>query len=212
LMERLQEEAKKEGGRNFTLTYPLNDPSTPAIKKILASVGWKEERPFILRCVFNVYLFNTPWIHHELSYPPGYEEFLWAHLTEEDRKELEHQELQQLFPWPVSPFIDEESIEPRNSLGLRYHGKIIGWCLTHRIAPDTIRYTSLFIQSSWQFKKLAMKLLIDSIKLHLKNPTPWAVFDVPLLLVHYSWVHLVKKRLAPYADQVIHFKQAWHIV
>ena len=211
LMQHILEEARKRGSLNFTCIYPLNDPYTAAMEKIFASIGWTESRPFMLRCMFNVYLFNTPWIHQDYPFPPDYEEFPWTELTSEDRQELKHMDSQQMIPSSISPFIEEERIEPINSLGLRYKGKIVGWCITHRIAPNTIRYTSLFILPSLQFRKLAMKLLSDSIRMHTITPTPWATFDVPILNVHYSWMHLVKHRLAPYADKVIHFQQAWHV-
>lgn len=208
LLAKVVEEAKKEGGRFFSLIYLQEDPSTPALEKVLNANQWESGHPFLVHCVFNGFIFDPPWIHHAYQFPDSFEEFPWDNLSDEERKELSLRLNNRAIPPAVSPFLDEKILEPLNSLGLRYRGRVVGWMLTHRTAPDTIRYSSLFIESDLQFLGPAIKLLIDAILIQKKSTIKWAVFDLPLLHVSSSWMRFIKRRLIPYAQAVSVQKQA----
>jgi len=211
LLLAILEEAKKLNIHFFFLLYPSEESWSPALEKILIDVDWKI-RPFMIRCLYDVDTFDTPWIHKDYHYPQGYEEFLWLELSTDEKQQLHIQQIQRAFPAAVSPFFEEDRIEPRNSLGLRFQGRIVGWIITHRIDPETIRYTTLFVERSLWHTGISMKLLADSIHLHLKNKTKWAILEIPLLQVHSSWVRFANRRLLPYADKVTHLMQAWNYV
>jgi GNAT superfamily N-acetyltransferase len=211
LLKKLEEDVYSAGKHQFTFVYPSAQSWTEALEKILLDLKWNGKRPFMTQCKFNVYTFHPSWIDLKISYPKGIEEFFWKELTLKEEEELHYQEKQHIFPVALSPFQSSDLLEPLNSLGLRYQGKIRGWCLTHRVDPDTIRYSSLYIQRTFQHSKLGMKLLIDSISLHKARPTPWALIEVPLLQVDRAWVHLVEKHLVPYAETVTRLVQAWKI-
>lgn len=208
LLSQLVKEAKKEGGRFFSLIYLQEDPSTPALEKVFSANQWESGHPFLVHCVFNGFTFNPPWIHHAYQFPDSFEEFPWSSLSDEERKELLLRLNNRAIPAAVSPFLDEKMLEPLNSLGLRHRGRIVGWMLTHRTGPDTIRYTSLYIESDLQFLGPGVKLLTDAILIQKKSAIKWAVFDLPLLHVSSSWMRFIKRRLIPYAQAVSLQKQA----
>lgn len=209
MLEQLQIVATAEGGRYYTCEYKLEDPSTPALEKMLSACGWKVGKPFIIECLYNGFTFNPPWIHIPYQLPVGMEEFPWSELTQKERQQILHDERRGVIPLAVLPFRKEHLVEPLNSLGLRHKGRVIGWMITHRTAPDTIAYRALYIERSFHFMGPGVKLLIDSMLIQKKHPIQWAVFELPLIQVQPAWVQFINKRLIPYADVVTHYMQAW---
>lgn len=211
LLANMQSLAQQQGGQYFFLVYPESEPTTPALKKILEINQWKS-RPYMIRCLFNGFTFDMPWVHEEYHYPPDFEEFAWTTLTAEERKDLLHRQTQKVFSPTVSPFHNETKIEPLNSLGLRYQGRVVGWMLTHRIAPDTICYKALYVERGLEQYQLAPKLIFNSIRRHMQARTQWAILEIPLLYIKGTWKRFVLQRIVPYADKVTHISQAWFVV
>lgn len=210
LIAKIQEAAIEHGAKIFSLIYPQNAPETPAIEKILQANHWRGSRPFMIQCYFDALTFDAPWVHFNYRYPKGYQEFRWKYLSKKERENLEYRQKQGHFPQLISPFREENQLENLNSLGLKYEKRIVGWIITHRIDSETIRYSSLYIEPSLQFRGLAIKLLANSILLHMKAPTQRAYLEIPLLHVHYSWIQFIKKRILPHAIKTIYLQQGWH--
>ena len=79
-----------------------------------------------------------------------------------------------------TPFTQEDKIEPLNSLGLRYKDKVIGWMINHRIAPDTIRYTQMYVHPDYQPLSRSILFLAKAIEIHSREvkEVPKATFRV----------------------------------
>lgn len=191
------------------LIYPDNELESPAIEKILKANQWIHSRPYVLRCFFQPATFSAPWLNMKFSYPKGCKEFRWKELREKDRKSVIQKEKEGHFPSYLSPLRDEKLIDPDYSLGLRMEGSVVGWVITHRIDPDTVRYSTLYIDHSLRYSGAAIHLLANSIRRLVAAPPPVAVMDVSLSETSSSWVKLVKKRLIPYATKVVTFSQSW---
>jgi hypothetical protein len=211
LLSKTQEEASKQGARIFSFIYPIETPETPMIEKILKANQWKGSRPFLIKAWFNPETFDTPLIHLPYQYPPGYKEFLWKNLSPDQRKDLLRREQQRHFSRILSPFNDEKILEPSNSLGIEYNGRVVGWLITHRIDQEMVRYSIIYIEPSLKFQgSLAVKLMIDAMLLHLEKLTTWGLFEIPYLQVSSSWIHFVEKRLLPSAVKITRYRQGWH--
>ncbi|MEI8124810.1 MAG: GNAT family N-acetyltransferase [Parachlamydiaceae bacterium] len=209
LLSMAVEEMQKEEVIVSTLLYEKESPYTPYVQSMLKAGEWKGPRILMIRCYFDPYTFNAPWMHRHYRYPPGYEEFFWKDLTPEEKIKLKNAESDQLYPSELSPFYQEEKIEFMNSLGLRFDGNVVGWMITHRVDPDTIRYSSFFILREFQNRGIAIKLLADSLLIHEKSLTKYAELEVPYVIVSSQWIHLIEKRLIPYSKRVSHLLQAW---
>lgn len=210
LVASIQKEAVKKEAVTLTFIYEHDSPHSVAIEKIFKANQWQGIRPFLIRAVFHLETFNAPLIHLKYRSSPDYKEFLWKDLSKSQRENLLFREKEGHFSHVFSPFQEEQNIEFLNSLGIQYHDRVVGWLITHRLDSDTIRYSSLYIEPSLKFRSHAMKLLADSINLHKKNPTKWAVIEIPYLYVHSSWIHFIKKRLLPSAVKVTHLWQGWN--
>ncbi|MBA3815895.1 MAG: GNAT family N-acetyltransferase [Parachlamydiaceae bacterium] len=201
--------AKDEGGRYFTLIYKLEDPLSRALEKVLIACNWNPAQPFMIECLFECLTFDPPWFKAPYKIPSSIQEFPWSDLTKDEREQILHDERRGVIPLAVLPFRNEHLVEPLNSLGLRYDGRVIGWIITHRTAPDKIVYQALYIERSFHFLGPGIKLLIDSILIQKKVPIKWSAFQLPLTQVHPAWIQFINRRLIPYADEVIHYVQAW---
>lgn len=210
LIAKTQEEAIKQQAKFFSFIYPNNDPDTPAIKKILNANKWEGSRSFMIKAWFDLEIFDAPILHLNLRYPPGYKDFFWKDLKESQRNDLLFREKQGHFSKAISPINDEDLIEPLNSLGLQRDERVVGWLITQRIDPETIRYASLYIEPSLKFRALAMKLLADSILFHKYSPIKKAVLEIPYLQVSPSWVKFIQRRILPFAVKITYLQQAWH--
>lgn len=83
---------------------------------------------------------EAPWLNKNYRFSPSFTFFPWQEITPEERLNLQKQQETSLWiPDELSPFKHEENLEPLNSLGLRYEGEVVGWVITHRLSPDTIR-------------------------------------------------------------------------
>ncbi|WP_068467223.1 GNAT family N-acetyltransferase [Candidatus Protochlamydia phocaeensis] len=191
--------------------YEKQAPHAEALEKILAHVGWMRPKVYLVRCHFDAYAFNPPWIRSSFRFPPDLTLFKWSELTEREREQILYRQEQGRFLPYLSPFREENIIDYPTSIGLRRNDQIIGWSITHRIDPQTIRYTALYIDSSFLLSGYGIRLLVESIRLHKQLPIPRALFEVNVEEIDPSWLFFVKKRLIPYTDKVERMKWALRI-
>lgn len=189
------------------MNYPAENAEP--LEQTLQDLHWNKSYPIFDRYFFDTTVFPKNWFKQDSKWPKGFEEFSWNTLSDKEKEILKNQERTGSFPIAVSPFGKSEIIEPLNSLGLSHQGEVIGWMITHRIHPDTIRYTSLYIHPRYRLFGYSIKLLADSINLHLKHPIKWGVFDLNQEQVGVSWSKFVKKRLSPLAQHRLTFKRTW---
>lgn len=212
MMAFLHQEAKNLKAKLLTLAYTLEEINTPYLEKILDKQRWQKHDPFIIRCRYLGKGFAPDWIYYKTSFPPDYTEIPWSQLSAQDLEYIKKMENQGAFPVVFSPFFEQDRIEPLNSLALKFEGNVVGWMVTHRISPDTIRYSSFFMIPELRKHLFSTKLLVDAIHLQKNSPVTWALFELPLQQVQPAWIHFIKRRLIPYADEVTHLVQASCII
>lgn len=210
LTQKIEEELIQSGCNAISTEFADDNPTRAPFEKILHKRKWTSPTIYMVCCHYEIQKLHPPWFRRSEKLPNDFEEFPWVTLKSEERARLEFQAQQYTFPATISPFIEEETIEPINSLGLRYQGEVIGWMITHRTAPDTITYSSLYTHREYRFKRYAIQLLIDSIRLQQQSPVPYALFRTNLEQADRSWVYFIKRRLIPYAQHVQRIYWCWH--
>jgi len=208
LLEELEKEAKKDNYYIASFLYPTDSPTRVFFERILNNRGWIKPHTYIKNYFFNCLEFHPPWFEKAIPFPAGYNEFSWSDLTPEEKQKILHQIDEGIVPEQVSPFTKQEP-EPINSLGLRYQGEVIGWMITHRSQPDTIRYSALFVQRAYQYRGVAIHLLVNAILLQQQAGVPRSLFEVNLYQIDYNWLQFVKRRLAPYAQAVTSISRSY---
>jgi hypothetical protein len=139
---------------------------------------------------------NAPWM--KLSrLPTSYEIFPWVEITPQERAALKKQQEEKR--WMASdaiPFDYEKDLEPINSIGLRYKREVVGWLITHRTAPDTIRYTCSYVRPDIQKMGRIIPLYIRATQLQIAAGISRGTWTVSLM--HTSMIAFVKKHMGPY--------------
>lgn len=190
--------------------YPAENLVVKILEPHLKQIGWSNPKPFGIHCEFDANTFNPPWFKLQGTYPEGFSEFPWAELTESENKQLHYQLAQGVFPIEVSPFnIKTAPIDLASSLGLRYKDEVIGWMVNHRLSPDKLQYSALFIQRQFQQSGIAITMLAHSIDRQISAGIRWGVLDLNLKQIDRTWLNFVQRRLIPYASKVTSTNEIW---
>ncbi|MBW4458437.1 MAG: GNAT family N-acetyltransferase [Nostoc indistinguendum CM1-VF10] len=203
LLSYAERELYRRGCLYASLVYMPNK-TTLALEQILASCGWSTPKPRML-VGLNTYMSieNTPLVGviknclNRYCLPASFAIFPWLELTLAERETIENQ--QGTFGWHpefLSPFNEEDILEPCNSLGLRYQEQVVGWIITHRVTVNTVRYTSLFVRQDLQRLGRAIPLMFTAFLLQLKiKDATKAIFTVRA--DNAAMLRFVHKRIAP---------------
>lgn len=208
LLRSLSQKLQMLGCRELELGYTAQATTTVALEKLLSQQGWSIPQPKMLVCHSTTErMQQAPWLSN-YRLPDTFSIFPLVQLTSREYESI--QQRQAIAPWYpeiLSPFRGElPPVEPLNSLGLRYQGQVVGWMATHRIAPDTIRYTNLFVRQDLQKMGRAIPLIAEAIKLQLKSNIPR--YTCAAEVGNKPMVKFVRRRLQPFLTQVRESRQS----
>ena len=187
--------------KSIKLVYTTGQPTTPILERLLQKCNWTPPQPRMIVCKSTTAkIANAPWMQ-KTTLPSAYTIFPWVEITTEERVAIMQQQTAEAWiPPQLIPFENEENLEPLNSLGLRYQGRVVGWVITHRLAPDTIRYTCSFVRQDIQKMGRIIPLYVQAILLQAKAEIPKGIWTVPF--VYTPMVNFVKKRMASYMSSI----------
>lgn len=212
LLQKMETELKSQGCEEISLKY-LDNPQQIALEKILKQHNWlaPEAKAFIC------YMSTTqsrkvPTIKNvdrlSAKLPEDYTIFPWHTLTEAEIQSIKNQLETDSYARRFTPFTEQKRIENLNSLGLRYKDKVVGWMITHRTAPDTIRYTQMYVNPDFQPLSRSIIFLAKAIDTQCK-----AIPEVPKMTFRVEtdntpMVNFVHRRMAPYLEDL---RYAWRV-
>jgi GNAT superfamily N-acetyltransferase len=210
LFNLLEKELANEKATNVSFKFYDDGKKSNVLWKVLKKRAWAEPELFMLKYFFHVHTFNTPWLKKPAPFTKKFKEFPWKNLKPHEKAELHRKENQNYFPLHLSPFfVDESLIDPINSLGLRYNGKVIGWMITLIVAPSTLSYAILYIDPEFQKTGYAMRLLADAIEINKRSNLAYAIFEINIEQSDARWLAFIERRLAPYAIDVAKVFSSW---
>ncbi|MBV8885976.1 MAG: GNAT family N-acetyltransferase [Chroococcidiopsidaceae cyanobacterium CP_BM_RX_35] len=197
LLQRLETELRLCNCISAELVYITSNSTTPIFERLLQNCHWSAPEPRMLvgksTCTS---IANAPWMKRT-SLPAAYSLFPWQEISPAERIALQQQQqTNPKIPPMLMPFQHEQSLEPLNSLGLRYQGEVVGWIITHRLDPDTIRYTAGFVRPDLQKLGRFISLLANAIQIQIDAKIPFGIWTTPLEFP--GMVHFTKNRMAPY--------------
>jgi N-acetylglutamate synthase-like GNAT family acetyltransferase len=207
LLRNLSQKLQTLGCRQLELGYTAQTNSTVALEKLLSQQGWSIPQPKMLVChSITERMQQAPWLY-SAHLPATFSIFPLIQLTNQEYQIIQQQQTRDpWYPEILSPFRGDLPVEPLNSLGLRYQGQVVGWMATHRIAPDTIRYTNLFVRQDLQKMGRAIPLIAEAIKLQLKSNIPR--YTCAAEVGNKPMVKFVRRRLQPFLTQVRESRQS----
>jgi len=206
LVARMEQELAECGVTEAFAVFPSGKDSTPHLERIFAEQGWSEPQP-------RMYLFQaseksmdqlmTAPFMRPTELPPDYVFFPWGEHTPNDRQIVIAGLEAGRFPAMLSPYAEPAIVDPVVSLGLRYRGEIYGWMICHRIAPQTVRYTALYVRDDIPHKGLGIRMFTEAIKRHL-NPARETTETIGCwgVLANNPFAAFLQRRLLPVLPDV----------
>lgn len=206
LLNTLTNILSEQGVRYATFAYEQENPFSSILEKVFKNAKWEGPQPFMIDCLFKRDDFNPDWWNKKIELDAGFEEFFFETLHGKEQKDLLFYVEQNGIPDYINPYGHKKNlIEYKNSLGLRYKGKIIGWMITHRIQPDTISYAALYLDNDFASTRYWLKLLIDALRIHQNlEDAPYGFLEINLGLIPDSWLKFIEKRLFPQTCKITH--------
>ena len=205
LMTELEAQLLAKGCSKVELVYMSGKPSTPILEKILTKLNWQRSQSRMLVCKSTTAKIATaPWLQ-KYKLASAYTLLPWVDLVPQSKQKiLQQQSQKKWYPETLNPFKHQHQLEPLNSLCLLYHQDVVGWMITHRIDPTTIRYTSLFIRQDLQKVGRAIPMLAAAIGRQVESDVVNGIWTVEL--DNDRMIQFVKKRLAPYLTSLTETK------
>ena len=198
LLTTAEQEFMARGCTSAEISYMADLASAPAVESLLLKNGWQEPRLHGVFCRSDyAHLSQAPWVQRRWKFPSDVQVFKWTEITRTEREHIvrlgsEHN----WFRACLNPFIDEDKIEPRVSLGVRKNDEVIGWCIVCRVDARTLVCTSLFTKPELQQQGYGVAVLAKSILLTAETERDQFVWDVSP--IHPEMVRFVYRRMAPY--------------
>lgn len=185
----------------FELKYKESEENLLALEKILKKSGWHPSTTLTERYFFDQYSFHPKWFFSPFpTLSESFTIFDWADAKETDIETAKALERNIPPLAQYSPFDTQYSFERLNSLGLRHLNQLIGWMITHRTSPNTIRYSAFYLLPEYRGSGAALCLLKESIRRHLSNEiTTVGMMEINLRFSSPDWIKFIQKRLAPFA-------------
>lgn len=201
LLQRIERELVSRRCAWAEISYMTDRPSTPKVEGLLRKTGWPAGalRVMICRTDFDR-LCQAPWMKNP-EFPAPFEVFRWSELSARERADaLESQAREEWFPEALNPFAKQSLIDPVCSLGLRYRGQLVGWCIGHQVGEDTLSCGCLFVRQEFQAQGRAITLLAQAIHASRNTDRRKLIFGVsferPLM------IRFVQRRMATYLTSI----------
>lgn len=164
MINEIEAYVKKRGGRKIDLYYRSHWPSRHFLEKILTSQNWSEPKEDLIIVKGKASNVNMLFMHSGLELPAEYEFGAFREIDTEDRNYiLKRKKEENWYLDYLDPFVQESSMCDAASLVLRKEGMIVGWVISHLIAPDLNEFTALFIDPVHRPYKMAHLLMREAI-------------------------------------------------
>jgi hypothetical protein len=207
LMRAMEKELAARGASTLTLTYVTEKPTTAALVRVLEKCEWPKAQPKHLVCTSDKRMYTAPWMAG-YTLPPEFEVFPWVELTAADRLQIERsQRTEGWIPEGLSPFDYEGSLEPANSLGIRFKGQVVGWLITQPREPDAVCYCCSYMRPDLQKRARLVAVYAEGVRRQVAFTTkPIGIWIVPFK--HKQMANFVLRRMRPWLISLAEFHES----
>lgn len=172
LLERLEYLAEEAGAEVLQGSFRSSISSLAALERVLEKREW--EPPKVKRYLYRGERSAVPdlFVQRLARNPAKGTLFKWEDLTDEERCNLQARldpSADRPIPTALNPFQMQSRVEPSCSVGLRHEGRVAGWMITHRLSPDVLQYTCLYVEPEVRGPGVGPRLLAETIRRHAKR-------------------------------------------
>lgn len=181
--------------------YMTGQANQEFLERVLRKAGWTEPEFRQLTMRFTLEEGRRMGWYGRYPLEAGYSMFPWKDLTDAERESL--RESQRATGW-IKPDLepwkhDAEGFEPVSSLGIRLHGEIVGWVLTHALDARTVRFTCSFIRRDLGRRGKIVPAYSEVIR-RLSEGTAFEVCTLTVPVQHRGMSSFILRRCAPFAS------------
>ncbi len=190
LLHLMKQALAKQQCYRAAVIYKVTPLTTAALEPMLSKLGWQRPQlAFLLMPTTIELISQAEWLN---KYPleSEFSLFPWEELTVAEREQLQWLD----FPASLSPLSDVRRLERLNSFGLRHQGQLVGRMVNHRVAVDTIRYSSLFVAKRFRARARGISLLSTAIQRQIVSPVTNYTFAVA---ENVAMLRFVQRHLQP---------------
>ena len=182
------------GAKQIEAWYDAQTSEVETLNGLFRKAGWQAPLPGMLIVQATRRILEAPWAC--VSARPGDEVLPWAAVSPEELGALKGETWfpEALGPFPIEPY------EPINSLALRRDGRLIGWMLTHRIGPKTVRYSRLFVHPDHRIHARGISLIVEAVRRQDRAGLPFGTFGVRS--DNLAMRRFVERRMAPWLESL----------
>ena len=164
MMKNLEQYLSTKGARKVDLYFRAHWPSAFALQQILSQQGWSPPEEDLIIVRGEAEKVNKLFMHDRLQLPDVYRIEPFMQISPSDRRYiLGRKQKENWYLDYLDPFVQEKTICDAASLVLRKDGMVVGWVISHLIAPDLNEFTALFIDADNRPYKLAHLLMREAI-------------------------------------------------
>jgi GNAT superfamily N-acetyltransferase len=209
LLSRLEIEMRRCGCRELRISYLDKKSRSASLERVLAKCGWPVAEPHKLFAEFTIAKMLTAQFMIDYELPPSFEMFRWEDITKQQRAALQVEcESGGWVPPSLAPFQYEANLEPRNSLGLRREGQVVGWQLTQQLQPETLTYSCSYMHPQWQTRGRIFKMYVESVRLQARHAPEYPRASLVVPYEFGPMAKFVQRRFQPYLASTSVFKAA----
>ncbi|MGF1532492.1 MAG: TIGR03032 family protein [Bernardetiaceae bacterium] len=201
LLQYLEQALRQKRVGRMVIRYRSDWKEVNSLEHLAQKLAFTPPKTHLMLCKTNEAIGTAPWFK-SYRLPEGYTFFDWKDLTEADRLYIKRRKAEEdWYPNSLTPFQLEDKMHLPTCVGLRYEGNVVGWVLTHQIAPDTVQYTTLFVSPELQRMGRAIGVLIEAISRQIRNweqgsPERYGAFQVEV--TNDLMRRFVERRMKPY--------------
>jgi len=192
----------QKNSTEMKIAYKVTQITTIALEPILRQLGWeKPKTTFLLAKSSTEKIAQIPWLN-KYPLPAKFTLFPWTEITPTDLEDLK----QLNYPPSLSPLNQDSRLETLNSLGLRYDGKVVGYCITHRVDEQTIRYSTMYVEPPFQKMGRGITLIAEALKRQINSNIPY--YKCAVAADNQPMLRFTQKHLAPYCTSIAESRQS----
>ncbi len=203
LIEQMEEVARRQECSSISFGYIEDHEFHRAFEKLLEKCHWElppQTEMLLYKMDLGKFTEDQAPIFTTMEFPAHVTPFLWNEI-----KNLELKELRQgeglWYPRSLSPFLEEELIEPVHSLGLKDEkGNIIGWAIARRLDFETMLIRNVFVKEEFRHLGYAMLLLGEAICKQYEQGIYKLMFCVHVK--NSSMAKIVRRFMKPFEHEV----------
>jgi GNAT superfamily N-acetyltransferase len=178
------------GVRRLETIYDGTSSTASTMTHMLCKAGWHRPDESVLLLTASMRITEAPWMRARLS--DDCTVFAWADLSGAEADQLAGAHW---YPRALGPFPDE-AVESACSIGVRCAGTVVGWMLTHRVAPHAVRYGRLFVRPEYRARACGVALIAEALR--RQQTAGIAECLCAVSSQNTAMLRIVERRIAPY--------------